>query len=207
MSRPTHDLKSWVGLFEPILRGDKTHDLRVLDRDYQIGDHCLLREWDPLKRVYTGRETEVEITYITSSQHQECAFSPMALHPATAILSIRRVSAAASSIDSFNRPDMDNAGERPDVSSLSSIDYSDSALCWRAIRIMLCLMGGLVFALSLIILFVPEPYADWLKQWAILGFVMCGMWGEPLRWPWALIFGPHIAASFGLFRLWEKMRS
>lgn len=90
-TRPVHDLKSWVGLFEPILLGAKTHDLRVLDRDYQIGDRCHLREWDPLKRAYTGREVSVEITYITSSQHQECAFSPMALHPATGILSIRRV--------------------------------------------------------------------------------------------------------------------
>jgi hypothetical protein len=89
--RLIHDLKSWVGLFEPLLKGDKTHDLRVMDRDYQIGDVCLLREYDPILKTYTGRECRVQITYITSSKHQECAFSPFALHSATAILSIKRL--------------------------------------------------------------------------------------------------------------------
>lgn len=86
-----HELKSWVGLFEPIFRGEKTHDLRVLDREYQIGDVCRLREYTPITKEYTGRECLVIITYITSSQHQECAFSPFALHPATGILSIRKI--------------------------------------------------------------------------------------------------------------------
>ena len=86
-----HFLKSWVGLFEPIYNGSKTHDLRVLDRDYQVGDICLLKEYKPIEREYTGRECLVEITYITSSQHGECAFSPFALHPATGILSIKRI--------------------------------------------------------------------------------------------------------------------
>lgn len=89
-----HELKSWVGLFEPIFDGSKTHDLRVMDRDYTVGDTCLLREWDPKNRVYTGRDVEVTITYITSSahqpSHQPCAFSPVALHDAMAVLSIRR---------------------------------------------------------------------------------------------------------------------
>jgi hypothetical protein len=84
-----HSLKSWVGLFEPIMKGEKTHDLRVLDREYKIGDICELNEYNPLTQKYTGRKVDVEITYITSSQHQECAFSPIALHPATGILSIK----------------------------------------------------------------------------------------------------------------------
>lgn len=87
-----HELKSWVGLFEPIISGQKTHDLRVLDRDYQIGDICKLSEYDPLTKTYTGKFCFVEITYITSSQHKECAFSPAALHPATGILSIKLIS-------------------------------------------------------------------------------------------------------------------
>jgi len=88
-----HVLKSWVGLFEPILKGDKTHDLRVLDRDYKIGDTCLLREYDPVDMIYTGREVVVQITYITSEKHQACAFSSFALHPAMGILSISRIHA------------------------------------------------------------------------------------------------------------------
>lgn len=90
-----HDLKSWVGLFEPIATGSKTHDLRVMDRPFTTGDTCRLREWEPTKREYTGRECVVEITYITSGAHepghQPCAFSPIAIHPASCILSIKLV--------------------------------------------------------------------------------------------------------------------
>ena len=86
-----HELKSWVGLFEPIFKGEKTHDFRVMDRDVQIGHVCLLREYEPMTKTYTGREVTVKITYITSSKHQECAFSPTALHPATAELSITKI--------------------------------------------------------------------------------------------------------------------
>jgi hypothetical protein len=86
-----HILKSWIGLFEPIFLGEKTHELRVMDRDYKVGDKCLLREYNPTTKDYTGREIAVEITYITSDQHSPCAFSPIALHPAMAVLSIKRL--------------------------------------------------------------------------------------------------------------------
>lgn len=84
-----HEVKSWVGLFEPLATGKKRHDLRVLDRNYQVGDQLHLREFNPITREYTGRAAWADITYITSSQHQECAFSPFALHPATGILSVK----------------------------------------------------------------------------------------------------------------------
>ena len=91
----THSLKSWVGLYEPIAEGEKTHDLRVLDRAFKVGDVCRLREWDPIRACYTGRECFVEVTYITSGSgqagHNPCAFSPYALHPAMGVLSIKRV--------------------------------------------------------------------------------------------------------------------
>jgi hypothetical protein len=87
-----HELKSWVGLFQPIYDGTKTHDLRVMDRDYKVGDMCLLREYEPTTKTYTGRACLIEITYITSSKHSECAFSPISLHPATGILSIKKIS-------------------------------------------------------------------------------------------------------------------
>ncbi len=86
-----HNLKSWVGLFEPIFKGEKTHDLRVMDRNYQVGDICELHEWEPVLRIYTGRTVIVKITYITSGAHLPCAFSPVSLHPAMAILSISKV--------------------------------------------------------------------------------------------------------------------
>lgn len=90
-----HEVKSWVGLFQPIYDGLKTHDLRVMDRDYRVGDWCKLAEWDPLQREYTGRTCLVEITYITAGtgqpDHNPCAFSPYALHPAMGVLSIKKV--------------------------------------------------------------------------------------------------------------------
>lgn len=85
-----HIVKSWVGLFGPIYSGRKTHDLRILDRDYKIGDTLLLQEYDWMDKKYTQRECRVEITYITSQQHTQCAFSPFTLHPKFGILSIRK---------------------------------------------------------------------------------------------------------------------
>jgi hypothetical protein len=84
-----HELKSWVGLFEPIMKGEKTHDFRVLDRDFQVGDSLRLREYEPTTKKYTGREVTVDVTYITSAKHQQCAFSPYALHPGMGVLSIK----------------------------------------------------------------------------------------------------------------------
>jgi hypothetical protein len=86
-----HHLKSWVGLFQPLYDGTKTHDLRVMDRDYKVGDICKIWEWNPITREYTGREMFYQITYITSSKHSPCAFSPVALHDAMAVLSIKKV--------------------------------------------------------------------------------------------------------------------
>lgn len=85
-----HVLKSWVGLFEPIFNGEKTHDLRVMDRSYKVGDLCLLREYDPTAKSYTGREVAVKIGYITDSTNH-CAFSPFGLHQAMGILSITKI--------------------------------------------------------------------------------------------------------------------
>ncbi len=95
LAQRVHELKSWVGLFGPIASGAKTHDLRVMDRDFRVGDQCRLREWSATTRTYTGRECTVAITYITSGSrspgHNACAFSPVALHPDMAVLSIRLV--------------------------------------------------------------------------------------------------------------------
>jgi hypothetical protein len=89
----THSVKSWTHLFEAVVRGEKTHDLRLLDRDYEVGDRVLLREYDWATHEYTGREQLVEVTYITSAQHIPCAFSPQVLHPQHGILSIRKIEA------------------------------------------------------------------------------------------------------------------
>ena len=84
-----HFVKSWVHLFQAADRGEKTHDLRPLDRDYKIGDTIILQEYDKMVEKYTGREKRFEITYITSYKHTACAYSTSVLHHDFGILSIK----------------------------------------------------------------------------------------------------------------------
>lgn len=86
-----HDVKSWTYLFDALESGKKHHDIRVMDRDYKVGDLMLMRRYDYGKRKYTGAETIRQISYITSAKHEACAFSPFALNPEYAILSLERV--------------------------------------------------------------------------------------------------------------------
>ena len=59
-----HELKTWPQYYKPLSRGQKTFELRKYDRDFRVGDILKLREWDPDKEDYTGRDTERFITYI-----------------------------------------------------------------------------------------------------------------------------------------------
>ena len=60
----THELKSWPDFFESLFNGSKTFDLRLNDRDCQVGDVLHLREWDDRTQQYTGRECFRRITYV-----------------------------------------------------------------------------------------------------------------------------------------------
>ena len=86
-----HSLKSWPHLFEAVLSGAKTHEMRrASDRDFRIGDVLRLQEYDPKTREYTGRETRFRVTYVTSASFP-CALSGDGLHPNYCILSIRDI--------------------------------------------------------------------------------------------------------------------
>lgn len=84
-----HYLKSQPQFYQEIIAGRKTHDLRKNDREFNIGDYIVLREWSELDG-YTGGVATVEITYITDVD-SPCAYSPAALHPAFCILSIKLI--------------------------------------------------------------------------------------------------------------------
>ena len=60
----THELKTWPEYFAAIKRGDKAHELRRDDRNFQAGDQLVLREWDPATSVYTGDQIRAEVTYV-----------------------------------------------------------------------------------------------------------------------------------------------
>lgn len=59
----THELKCWPSFFQAILDDRKRFELRVNDRNYQVGDVLHLREWNPELEQYTGREIRRTNTY------------------------------------------------------------------------------------------------------------------------------------------------
>lgn len=80
----THDLKLWPKYFDAVLAGHKTFEWRLNDRDFKVGDHVLLREWDPQHveedgrggpRGYTGREVRFAIGYMLPVENNFVVFS------------------------------------------------------------------------------------------------------------------------------------
>ncbi|MEX1447730.1 ASCH/PUA domain-containing protein [Enterococcus sp. C76] len=59
----THELKILPVYFEAVANGRKQFEIRKNDRDFQVGDQLILKEWN--KDGFTGRSYQAEITYIT----------------------------------------------------------------------------------------------------------------------------------------------
>lgn len=59
-----HDIKVTPEFFLPIVRGEKTCEVRLNDRDYAAGDVLRLREYDPVMKTYTSRETARRVTHV-----------------------------------------------------------------------------------------------------------------------------------------------
>jgi hypothetical protein len=64
-----HELKTWPEPFAAVRRGEKTHEYRVNDRAYAVGDVLVLREWVPHifscgGGRYTGEVERVRVTYV-----------------------------------------------------------------------------------------------------------------------------------------------
>lgn len=60
-----HELKTWTDVFDEIVKGIKVHEFRKNDRDFQVGNILLLREFVPAGERYTGRNVLVKITSIS----------------------------------------------------------------------------------------------------------------------------------------------
>lgn len=59
------ELKTWIAPFSAVWDGSKTHELRRNDRDFEVGDMLVLREWDHDRVAYTGRVAVCSVTYLT----------------------------------------------------------------------------------------------------------------------------------------------
>lgn len=59
-----HHIKCWPDVFEEMRAGRKTAEFRYNDRDYQVGDTLLIREWDTATAAYTHREITRAITHV-----------------------------------------------------------------------------------------------------------------------------------------------
>ena len=62
MTVRVHELKTVRPWFAMVFLGTKTAELRSHDRDFQIGDHLLLREYLPNEMRYTGSAVLAAIT-------------------------------------------------------------------------------------------------------------------------------------------------
>ncbi|SHJ29553.1 protein of unknown function [Hymenobacter daecheongensis DSM 21074] len=62
----THELKTWPACFAAVEAGIKPFDVRENDRDFQVGDELLLREYEPETEQYSGRTTTRWISYVLS---------------------------------------------------------------------------------------------------------------------------------------------
>lgn len=59
----THELKILPVYFEAVVNERKQFEIRKNDRDFQVGDQLILKEWN--KDGFTGKSCQSEITYIT----------------------------------------------------------------------------------------------------------------------------------------------
>lgn len=58
----THELKILPKWFEDVCAQKKTFEIRKNDRDYNVGDTLILKEW--YRGKYTGREVKRTVSYI-----------------------------------------------------------------------------------------------------------------------------------------------
>ena len=67
-----HYLKCRVLFYQDIVSGLKTFEIRQNDRNYQVGDILMLREWDDRVDMgpafFTGREVQRLVVYMTDFQ-------------------------------------------------------------------------------------------------------------------------------------------
>lgn len=67
----TIEKKIWTEYFDAVANGNKNFELRLADWDIEIGDTLILKDWDPKKKDYTGRQLERIVTYLIKTKGAE----------------------------------------------------------------------------------------------------------------------------------------
>ena len=60
--------KIWPEFFEKVKSDEKRFEIRLADFECNPGDVLVLREWDPIKKEYTGREIKKEVDYVSKTK-------------------------------------------------------------------------------------------------------------------------------------------
>jgi hypothetical protein len=60
----SHVIKCWPEYFQPLAIGQKSFEIRKNDRDYNLGDTLIIKEWNPETGKDTGRWVCKTITYM-----------------------------------------------------------------------------------------------------------------------------------------------
>lgn len=63
-----HRVKTWPPFFKDALLNKKKFELRLNDRDYQVGDTLLQEEFDPELKDYTGMKRRSNIIYVMRAE-------------------------------------------------------------------------------------------------------------------------------------------
>lgn len=80
-----HELKCWPKFFKAIDNGEKPFEIRLYDRDYQVGDVLVLREWLPASMEYTDRAPlRRRVTYIVHGD----THPPLGLDPSYCVMGL-----------------------------------------------------------------------------------------------------------------------
>lgn len=61
----TIEVKIWPVQFDAVVSGQKRHEVRVNDRDYQEGDQVVMHCWNPMTKEFDGRSVSAEIGHVT----------------------------------------------------------------------------------------------------------------------------------------------
>jgi hypothetical protein len=89
--RKTHYLKTYPNYFRAVKSGQKTFELRLNDRDFQVGDTLILEEYQHLIKEYTGEWIAKEVTYVLQGGQfgldEECVILGLKASPAQAEVS------------------------------------------------------------------------------------------------------------------------